>query len=104
MTKAAKVNLSTAIITHLAKLASLPITTAETADLESSLNSILSFVSEVQTLKLDGLEPIAQVTHKTNEFRADVVAPSFTQDQALLNASHTHGGYFLVPRILQDES
>lgn len=88
-------------ITHVAKLANLPIDEKQHKLLASQLTAILAFVSKLQEVPTKNVEPTAQVTGLVNVYREDVVDESrvLTQTQALSNAKKTHNGYFVVPSV-----
>ena len=88
---------------HVAKLANIPITETEAEELASAFSETLIVVDELQKLAVDNTEPTHQVTGLTNVTRDDVIDKEkmFTQKQALVNASKTYQGFFVVPRILK---
>jgi len=94
--------LSASDIDHLARLANLPLTPAEEKEYASTLTQILEHVQAISSLDLKNVPQTNQVTQVTNRLRPDEVKPSLTQTQALSQATSTHDGYFVVPRILQD--
>ncbi len=94
--------LSASDIDHLARLANLPLTPAEENEYASSLTQILEHVQAISSLDLSRVPQTNQVTQVTNRLRPDEVKPSLSQAQALSQASSTHEGYFVVPRILSD--
>jgi aspartyl-tRNA(Asn)/glutamyl-tRNA(Gln) amidotransferase subunit C len=89
-------------INHLAKLANVPITKKELDEFSLQLPDILRYVDEIQRLEVKTNAQTAQVTHKHNELRADIISPGLTQEAALSQAKETHNGYFLVPAIFNE--
>ena len=51
----------------------------------------------------DDIEPTSHALPLTNVFRADLVAPCLTVEEALSGAPAREGQRFSVPRILGDE-
>ena len=88
-------------IQHIAKLAKLLIDAEQEKLFTSQLTAILAFVSKLQEIPTDNVEPTAQVTGLINVYREDVVDQLriLTQAKALSNAKKTHNGYFVVPSI-----
>jgi aspartyl-tRNA(Asn)/glutamyl-tRNA(Gln) amidotransferase subunit C len=86
----------------VAQLARLEITEAEKETFSKQLSSILTYVEKLKTLNTDGVEPTATVLEQTNVFREDKARPSLPVDNVLANAPESEGGYFLVPKILED--
>ena len=88
-------------VEHVAKLARLEISEAETEAFSRQLSGILTYVEKLKTLDTAGVEPTATVLEQTNIFRDDSVRPSLPVESALANAPEQEGGFFCVPRILQ---
>ena len=89
-------------IQHIAKLADLPISQEKQEKLEKQLEDTLEHVdrlSEIDTSKVTGTN---EVTNLSNVTREDVVEPSLTQEEALMNAKQTHNGFFMVPVIIEE--
>lgn len=95
--------LSAKDIQHIASLANLLIDARRYKLYASQLSTILAFVSKLQKIPTNNLEPTAQVTELTNVYREDVVDESrmLTQKEALRNARKTHKGYFVVPALFE---
>ncbi len=90
------------LIKHVARLASIPIQDQEAGELSRAFAETLTVVDELKQLSVDKTEPTHQVTGLSNVMREDKVNEErmFTQEEALKNASKTHQGFFVVPRIL----
>lgn len=90
-------------IKHIAKLANLPIDTKQEKKLAGQFEDTVKFVDQLKEVGVENITPTSQVTGLVNVFRDDEVDPTrtFTQDQALSNASKTHNGFFVVPRIIE---
>lgn len=96
--------ISASDVKHIALLANLVITEAQTQRFTSQLVSILDFVNKIQSLPTNDVEETSQVTGLENVLRDDEVEDSrtFTQDEALRNATKTYKGYFVVPALLAE--
>lgn len=90
-------------ISHVAKLANLPLTDEEKKKFEKQLEETITYVESLDKVDTKGVEPTSQVTGLENVTREDVVKPSLTQEQALSNAKQTHNGFFKVKGILNNE-
>lgn len=88
-------------VKHVAKLANLPLTEQELADLTSQLESIVEFISKLQVAPTKDVVPTSQVTHQINSFREDEIneVRVFSQEQALANAKESYNGFFKIPGI-----
>ncbi len=89
-------------VDKVAKLARLEITEGEKEVFAEQLSSILDYVEQLKAWDTTGLEPTATVVGQTNVFREDQVRPSLSADQVLANAPEQEGGFFSVPKIIQD--
>lgn len=90
-------------ISHVAKLANLPLTEDEKNKLEAQLEETVEYVEELDGVDTKGIEPTSQVTGLENVLREDEIKPSLTQEQALKNAKATYRGFFRVKGILNNE-
>ena len=89
-------------VRHVAKLARLEITEAEQEAFSRQLGSILTHIEQLKSWDTTGIEPTSTVLDQTNVFREDQTKLSLPVEQALANAPDSEGGYFRVPRILEE--
>ncbi len=89
-------------IQHIAKLANFFIDADQQDLFASQLTAILAFVSKLQEIPTDNIEPTAQVTGLVNVDREALIDETrmLTQSQALGNAKATNNGFFVVPAVL----
>jgi aspartyl-tRNA(Asn)/glutamyl-tRNA(Gln) amidotransferase subunit C len=97
-------NISRDEVAHLAKLARLAVTEDELTVFAGQLDQILHAVAKVSEVARDDIAPTSHAVPLTNVFRADVVRPGLTQQQALSGAPAADEGRFRVPRILGEEA
>lgn len=90
-------------ISHIAKLANLPLSDEEQTKLEKQLEDTLSYIENLQEVNTKNIYPTAHVTGLENVTREDTTADSLEQKQALANAKSTHDGFFQVNAILDNE-
>ena len=90
-------------VAHLAVLARLDLPAEHLARLGAELEIILESVAKVSEVAADDIPPTSHPLPLTNVFRADVVQPSLTAEQALSAAPAVESGRFRVPRILTEE-
>lgn len=97
--------MKTSTVHHVAQLANIPITTQEEQKLATQFEETLDVIKDLQKVDVTGVEPTHQVTGLVNVLREDIVEQDrmFSQEQALANAKHTHGGYIVVEQILDQE-
>ena len=91
-------------VRHVAKLAHLEITDEEVAIYTPQLAEIVKYVEQLNELETESVEPaIGGLTlegEQTSTIREDVVAASFTQEEALSEAPAAVSGHFQVPKVL----
>jgi aspartyl-tRNA(Asn)/glutamyl-tRNA(Gln) amidotransferase subunit C len=98
MTESARI--TRADVEHVAKLARLALTDAETESLTSELAAILEHAARVSALDTGGVEPTAHPMPLVNVSRPDEVRPGLDRDEVLAGAPDAEDGRFRVPRIL----
>ena len=90
-------------ISHVAKLANLPLSDEEKKKFEKQLDETIQYIQNLNEVNTAGIEPTSQVTGLENVTREDEVKPSLSQEDALSNAKSVHNGLFKVKGILQIE-
>src|SRR5947208_7025656 len=93
-----------ALVRHVARLARIELTDAEVLATVPQLARILSHVEAVSTAAVPaaGSGPAAPEV-PASALRADVPAPCLDREQALSNAPASDRVFFLVPRVLGEE-
>ena len=91
-------------VAHLARLARLAVTEDELDTFAGQLDVILQSVARVGQVGEQDIPPTSHALPITNVFRADMVRPGLTQEQALSGAPAAEEGRFRVPRILSEEA
>jgi aspartyl-tRNA(Asn)/glutamyl-tRNA(Gln) amidotransferase subunit C len=64
------------------------------------LAAILEYVSQLQRVDTDGVEPLAHPISVSNVFRDDEPSPSLPTNDALANAPNRDRDFFSVPAVL----
>ena len=93
-------------VKHIAKLAQIPVTDSETVEFSQAFEETLGVIQNLKSLNVDNIETTHQVTGLENILREDKIDAKrmFTQQEALANASQTHNGFFVVPRLIDNEN
>lgn len=89
-------------VEHVARLARLSLTDAETARLRDELDAILAYVDVLRALDTEGVEPTAHVLPVVNVMREDEPRPCLPAETMLANAPDRSGAFVRVPRIIED--
>jgi aspartyl-tRNA(Asn)/glutamyl-tRNA(Gln) amidotransferase subunit C len=92
-------------VSHIAKLAHIPVTPEEEKKLEAAFEETLAVVEKLQTVDVSGVEPTYQVTGLENVLREDTIDEQkmFSQAEALANAKETHEGFVVVPQVISQD-
>lgn len=88
-------------ISHVAKLANLPLKQEEKEKFEKQLSDILSYIEKLKEVDTKSVETTSQVTGLENVTREDKTSPSLSQEEALSNAKSQYNGLFKVKAILE---
>lgn len=99
------VKLSTTDVSHIAKLANLKLTKAQTEKYKEQLSAVLTYFDELNEVDTKNTEPTSQTTGLTNVTREDVLNPNQTLsvEEALSGTDKIKNNYFSVPAILNKE-
>ncbi len=88
-------------VLHVAELANLDLTEDEVRKFLPQLASIVDYISQLDEVDTQGVEPTSQTTGLSNVFRADdVKLSSLDQEGALSGTDNVYNGFFKVPAIL----
>jgi aspartyl-tRNA(Asn)/glutamyl-tRNA(Gln) amidotransferase subunit C len=90
-------------VAHVARLARLSPTEDEIGVFTEQLAAILDHAADVESLNVDGIEPMVHPYPLRNVLRADVPGPTVDRDEVLAQAPAVEDGQFRVPAILADE-
>jgi aspartyl-tRNA(Asn)/glutamyl-tRNA(Gln) amidotransferase subunit C len=88
-------------VTHVARLARLEFTEAETEKFTSQLNNILMYMEMLNRVDTTGVAPMTHAIAQQNAFREDQVKPSLSRDNTLANAPDARGDFFRVPKVIE---
>ena len=90
------------LVAHVARLARLGLTSAESQEVQGHFRKILEYVRVLDALDLKSVDPSFFPLSTHSVFREDEVRPSLPVEEALRNAPASRDGYFLVPRIVAE--
>ncbi|NLW84418.1 MAG: Asp-tRNA(Asn)/Glu-tRNA(Gln) amidotransferase subunit GatC [Phycisphaerae bacterium] len=92
------------MVERVAVLSRLELSESEIAQFSAQLSDIVGYIEKINVLDTEQVEPLAHCLPVQNVFREDVPQPSLSNEQALANAPDQTDGYFIVPKILDDNS
>jgi len=85
-------------IAHLARLEIKP---EEEASLLKSMDSVLSWMEQLNEIDTEGVEPLTHVMDEENNWRADVSSNTLSREDALSNAPSKNNTYIMVPKVIE---
>ena len=95
-------------VRDIAHLARLDLTDAELATMTRQLDAIVEYVTLLQEVPTDGVEPLAHALPVSNVFRDDEPTPSLGASEALACAPDRRKNargeqFYAVPAVLENE-
>ena len=88
-------------INHLAQLSEFSLTEEEAGALGQDLDNIISYISQLDELDTEGVEPTYQVFEMENVWREDEILPQEADREALLKlAPASEDNQIKVPKVL----
>ncbi|MDO4759460.1 MAG: Asp-tRNA(Asn)/Glu-tRNA(Gln) amidotransferase subunit GatC [Candidatus Saccharibacteria bacterium] len=94
-------NITREEILHLAKLSNFSLTPTEIEALGTDLGRIIDYISQLEQLDTEGIEPTYQVFEMENIWRKDQILPQDADRAALLALAPTSQQYQIkVPKVL----
>jgi len=88
-------------VRRIAHLARIEVSEAETPHLQDEINAILKFVEALDTVDVEGVEPMTSVTPMRLPMRDDIVTDGDIALKVLANAPQTEDGFFVVPKVIE---
>jgi aspartyl-tRNA(Asn)/glutamyl-tRNA(Gln) amidotransferase subunit C len=89
---------------RVAQLAALELDADEADAMCAQLGAVLAYMSELETLELDAVEPTAHPVALAGALREDQVRQSMPREEFLRAAPATEAGGFAVPRVLDGDA
>ena len=88
-------------IKHLADLSNMSLSDKETESLTGDLKNIIKYISELDKLDTDGIEPTYQVFEMENVWRDDEILPQDADREQLLALTKEEKDHQIkVPKVL----
>ncbi len=88
-------------IRHLAELSDFALSDQETERLGEDLKNIINYISELDNLDTEGIEPTYQVFEMENVWRDDEVVPQdATREELLSMTKESRDNQIKVPKVL----
>jgi aspartyl-tRNA(Asn)/glutamyl-tRNA(Gln) amidotransferase subunit C len=88
-------------VRRIAHLARIEVSEGETPHLQREINAILKFVEALDTVDVEGVEPMTSVIPMALPMREDIVTDGDIAPKVLANAPLTEDGFFVVPKVIE---
>ena len=88
-------------VEHVARLARLELSEPELDTFTVQMDSILSYVEQLNALDTEGIVPTSHAVPMENAFRPDLPAQSIGVEAALANAPNHAESFFRVPKVIE---
>ena len=100
MTDAQRADISHIDVEYVARLARVNLTPEEAALFQKQLMQVVEYIRALQTVDVDGVEPMAHAVTVENVFRDDSPRDGLEREAVLANAPEHDGEQFRVPVIV----
>jgi aspartyl-tRNA(Asn)/glutamyl-tRNA(Gln) amidotransferase subunit C len=90
-----------ATVRRIAHLARIAVNDEDVPHLQQELNAILSFVEELDSVDVDGVEPMTSVIPMKMKMRQDVVTDHAGAAAVVANAPQHEDQFFAVPKVVE---
>ena len=88
-------------VSHIAKLANLPLKKDDEEKYAKQLSQILEYIEKLTAVNTENVKETSQATDLENVTKEDVASPSLSQDEVLVNTKKKHNGLFKVKAIFE---
>ncbi|MCC7146767.1 MAG: Asp-tRNA(Asn)/Glu-tRNA(Gln) amidotransferase subunit GatC [Phycisphaeraceae bacterium] len=97
-------HITEAEVRHVAQLSRLRLTSEEIHHYAAQLSNILDYVSRLNELNVEGVEPMAHALDMSNVLRPDEPAAGMSVERVLDNAPEKSPPFFRVIKVLGEGS
>ena len=88
-------------VMRVATLSRISIDETRAEELRDDLNSVLSFVEQLNAVNVEGVEPLTSVIDMPIKRREDQATDGDKVDEIIANAPESEDGFFLVPKVVE---
>jgi len=85
----------------IAHLARLDIKPEEQDGLLKSMDSVLTWMEQLDAVDTNGVEPLTHILDEVNNWREDVAVNNMSREDALANAPSKNASYIMVPKVIE---
>lgn len=88
-------------VAKIAHLARLKVPFEEQQNVANEMNKILTWIEQLSTVDITGIEPLANVNDKALRWRPDLVNDGNKPEDILANAPAKTADFFTVPKVIE---
>ena len=88
-------------VRRVARLARIAVSDEEVPRLQAELNAILGFVEQLESIDVEGIEPMTSVIPMRMKWRADAVLDHAGAAVIVANAPAGEAHFFTVPKVIE---
>lgn len=88
------------IVFTVANLARLRLSEEEAKIFPNQFADIVSFIENLREVNTEDVPPFYELIQEETPYRDDIPKNSLTNEEALINAPQSEGGFFVVPRVV----
>ncbi|MBP6386893.1 MAG: Asp-tRNA(Asn)/Glu-tRNA(Gln) amidotransferase subunit GatC [Pseudarcicella sp.] len=92
-------NIDKETLQKIAHLARLELSEKTQTEMETSLNTVLSWMEELNEVDTSQVLPLLHMSRELNAWREDVAISTITREEGLKNAPSKNQTYFKVPKV-----
>lgn len=96
--------ISEAEVRHISYLSRLNPSDAQVTQASEQLSAILEYMDQLNEVDTSQVPPTAHALPVQNIFRDDTPVSGLSPDQALANAPQREGAFFVLPKVLEQDS
>jgi aspartyl-tRNA(Asn)/glutamyl-tRNA(Gln) amidotransferase subunit C len=91
-------------VQKVARLSSIEMSDEQLDNMAPQLSKILGFIEQLSEVDTEGVEPLANVVDIDLRLREDVINDGDCVEKVLANAPEATQGFFVVPKVVEQES
>lgn len=89
-------------VSHVAKLANLPLSADEEEKYSEQLSKILGYIEQLNKVDTSDIEPTFNVSGQSNVMRKDEAGESLSQEEAISNAPKKKDGFIVTKGVFNE--
>ena len=88
---------------NISQLSKLNIADSMKEKISKELESILLMVDKMNEVDTEQIEPMSHPLNEAQNLREDIISKDIDRDEYIKNAPHSDDGYYLYPKVIEQE-